>query len=63
MAIVEIEDAIEHLRGEEAVEQIIRFVDSPNDGVTGDIALKSVIRFYSNVRYLQEVIQKELKLS
>lgn len=63
MAAIEIKDAIEHLQGEEAVEEIIRFVDFPNDKVTGDAALKSVIRFYSNVRYLQEVIQKELKLN
>lgn len=62
-AVIEIKDAIEHLQGEEAVEGIIRFVDFPNDGVTGNVALKSVVRFYSNVRYLQEIIQKELNLN
>lgn len=60
-AVIEIKDAIEHLQGEEAVEEIIRFVDFPNDGVTGDAALKAVVRFYSNVRYLQEIIKTALK--
>lgn len=54
-------DSLSNLKGEEAVEEIIRFVDFPNDGVTGDIALKSVVRFYSNVRYLQEIIRSAFK--
>lgn len=54
-------DALSHLKGEEAVEDIIRFVDFPKDSMTGDIALKAVVRFYSNVRYLQEIIKTALK--
>lgn len=48
------------LEGEEAVTQIIRFLDSPKDSMTGELALKSVLRFYSNVRYLQEILQSFL---
>lgn len=60
-AVIEIKDAIEHLQGEEAVEGIIQFVDCPKDSMTGDIALKAVVRFYSNVRHLQEIIQNAFK--
>lgn len=55
--IAEIMDMANSLKGEEAVEGIIRFIDCPKDSMTGDIALKSIIRFYSNVRYLRELIQ------
>lgn len=61
MAAIEIKDAIEHLQGEEAVEEIIRFVDYPKDSMTGDLALKAVVRFYSNVRHLHEIIKTALK--
>lgn len=56
--IKEILDIASRLEGEEAVAQIIRFVDSPKDNMTGDLALKSVLRFYSNVRFLQEELQR-----
>lgn len=48
------------LQGEEAVEQTMRFVDLPKDIMTGDLALKAVVRFYLNVRYLQELLRKTL---
>lgn len=42
----------DHLKGEEAVEEIIRLIDYPDDNYAQDDALKAVVRFYSNVRYL-----------
>lgn len=60
-AIKDIMEISSHLQGEEAVEQIIRFFDCPKDSMTGDLALISVVRFYSNVRYLQEIIQNAFK--
>lgn len=60
-SIKDIMEISNHLQGEEAVEQIIRFFDCPKDSMTGDLALKSVVRFYSNVRYLQEIIQIAFK--
>ncbi len=56
--IKEILDIASRLEGEEAVTQIIRLVDSPKDSMTCDLALKSVLRFYSNVRFLQEELQR-----
>lgn len=41
-----------HLKGEEAVEEIMRFVDFPDEKESSVDALKAVVRFYSNVRYL-----------
>ena len=41
-----------HLKGEEAVEAIMRFVDFPDEKESSVDALKAVVRFYSNVRYL-----------
>ena len=41
-----------HLKGEEAVEEITRFVDFPDEKESSVDALKAVVRFYSNVRYL-----------
>lgn len=58
--VKEIFDIASRLEGEEAVAQIIRFSDSPKDVMTGELALKSVIRFYSNVRFLQEELQRVL---
>lgn len=56
----DIMDIASRLQGEEAVEQIMRFVDMPKDSMTGDLSLKAVVRFYSNVRYLQERLQMAL---
>lgn len=55
--VKDILDIASRLDGEEAVAQIIRFSDCPKDSMTGDLALKSVLRFYSNARYLQERLQ------
>lgn len=60
--IKDIMEISKHLQGEEAVEGIIRFVDCPKDSMTGDIALKAVVRFYSNARHLQEVLQNYLNI-
>ena len=57
----DIMDIASRLQGEEAVEQVMRFVDMPKDSMTGDISLKAVVRFYSNVRYLKETIQRVLE--
>lgn len=46
------------LKGEEAIEELIRFIDYPNDSETGVYALKAVVRFYSNVRFLVETIKE-----
>lgn len=61
--IADIMDIANSLKGEEAVEDIIRFIDYPNDSTAGDIALKSVVRFYSKVRYFQELIQSTLTVN
>lgn len=53
-------DTANSLQGEEAIEEIIRFIDHPNDVGTGDLALKAVARFYSNARFLKELLQKTL---
>lgn len=45
------------LKGEEAIEEIIRFIDFPDDRESGMMALKAVVRFYSNVRFLTEEIR------
>lgn len=58
--VKDILDIASSLEGEEAVTQIIRFSDFPKDSMTGELALKSVLRFYSNVRYLQEILQSFL---
>lgn len=58
--VKDILDIASSLEGEEAVTQIIRFSDFPKDSMIGELALKSVLRFYSNVRYLQEVLQRFL---
>lgn len=55
--VKDILDIASRLEGEEAVTQIIRFSDCPKDSMTGELALKSVLRFYSNARYLQERLQ------
>ena len=55
--VKDILDIASRMDGEEAVAQIIRFSDCPKDSMTGDLALKSVLRFYSNARYLQERLQ------
>lgn len=55
--VKDILDIASRLDGEEAVAQIIRFSDCPKDSMIGDLALKSVLRFYSNARYLQERLQ------
>ena len=55
IAISDIRELIEiadSLKGEEAVEEIIRFIDFPNDENASNDALQAVVRFYSNVRYL-----------
>jgi hypothetical protein len=58
--VKDILDIASRLEGEEAIAQIIRFSDCPKDSMTGELALKSVLRFYSNVRYLQEILQSFL---
>lgn len=48
------------LKGEEAIEELIRFIDYPNDSDSGAYTLKAVVRFYSNVRYLTDVLNDVL---
>ena len=55
--VKDILDIAGSLEGEEAIAQIIRFSDYPKDSVIGELALKSVLRFYSNTRYLQKRLQ------
>lgn len=50
------------LKGEEAIEELIRFIDYPNDSESGTYALKAVVRSYSNVRYLTERIKEVVNL-
>jgi len=50
------------LKGEEAIEELIRFIDYPNDSESGAYTLKAVVRFYSNVRYLTEKIKEVVNL-
>ena len=57
-ALQNIADAAENLQGEEAVENLMGFVDHPSCDMAGDEALKSVVRFYSNVRYLTGLIKE-----
>lgn len=46
------------LKGEEAVENIINFVDYPDDTQAGELALKSVTRFFAKARFLTELINQ-----
>lgn len=51
-------DLSSNLKGEEAVEEIIRFIDYPNDSESGMYALRNLVRFYSNVRFLTKTIKE-----
>ena len=57
----ELVDLSSSLGGEEAVNELIRFIDYPQDSSAGDYALKAVVRFYSNVSYLMEQIRQAAK--
>lgn len=48
------------LKGEEAIEEVMHFIDAPQYTDNGLYALKAVVHFYSNVRYLTTKI-KELE--
>ena len=48
------------LKGEEAIEEVMHFIDDPQYTDNGLYALKAVVHFYSNVRYLTTKI-KELE--
>ena len=48
------------LGGEDAMAELIRFIDYHNDIESGTCKLKAVSRFYSNVRYLTEVLNDVL---
>lgn len=49
-----------HLEGHAAMLETFRFVDCPGDVEEADIALKAVMRFYSNAVYLVESLERLL---
>ncbi len=52
MQVIELQDLISRLGGEEAIDSAYLVTECPNDETGHDYMLRSVLRFYSNVRLL-----------
>lgn len=58
LLIQDLLDISSDLKGEDAIEEVMNFIECPKDPDNGLYALKSVVRFYSNVRYLTTKIKE-----
>ena len=56
--IRELIDLAKDLKGEEALTDYYSFFSNPKDTFSGEETLKSLMRFYANVRYLTQEINR-----